>query len=666
MALRGDQTGVRSRVSGAAGLSYTHRIRMIRRFVFASVVAACLVAMPAGAFAQRALHWDNIEVSAHLDAEGRLLVTETQTMVFNGDWNGGERRFNIRPRQQLSLISMDRAEGDGWKSMVRDSSLDDVDDYSFTDDTTLRWRSRLPADAPFANTTITYVLLYQLSNIVLKNGDEYTLDHDFLFPDREGNIARASVTLTFDPEWQPQASVRSRYTAEQLPPGQGLVLTIPLRYTGAGIPAALDSNLPRGIVRALWALLLVPIVVIAWVFARERWYGRFAPLHPQVDEAWIREHIVNHPAEVVAAAWDNHVESAEVVALIARLVAEGKLQSGAKNKSMSLHLAVDRDTLEGYERALIDGLFFQKRTDTSTELVQRHYRKTGFDPADLIRAGLKARAAEILPPGRNPRSVPYLATILYFSGAALIAREWMNGRISTNVAALFALGALPLILFARRAGLRFRANIQWGPRKALSTLIPPAVAITAAAIYLWRWADRGVVPATDGLVIGVVLIALAVLAAGVGALKSSQHRAALAFRKMLASGREFFVVELAKDRPALRDEWYPWILAFGLGPQMDDWSTKRASAPSTTRSGNPGRSSGSFSSGEGSSSSGTWTGFAGGRAGGGGAGASWAAAASGLAAPIAPASSSSSGGRSGSSSSSSSRGSSGGGGGGGW
>ena len=122
------------------------------RFIPACAVAVCVVALPAGALAQRALHWDSVDVAAHLDAEGRLLVTETQTIVFSGDWNGGERRFNIRPRQQLQLINLDRAEGDGWKPMVRDSSLDDVDDYAFTDDTTLRWRSRLTTDAPFANT----------------------------------------------------------------------------------------------------------------------------------------------------------------------------------------------------------------------------------------------------------------------------------------------------------------------------------------------------------------------------------------------------------------------------------------------------------------------------------------------------------------------------------
>lgn len=638
-----------------------------RRFIPACAVALCFVALPAGALAQRALHWDNVDVAAHLDAEGRLLVTETQTIVFTGDWNGGERRFNIRPRQKLQLINLDRAEGDGWKPMVRDSSLDDVDDYAFTDDTTLRWRSRLPNDAPFADTKIKYRLLYQLSNIILKDGDGYKLDHDFLFPDRQGLISRASVTLTFDPEWQPLTNVQSRYMAEQLPPGRGLVLTIPLRYTGAGVPLALDTNLPRGIVGALWSLLVVPIVVIGWVFARERWYGRFAPLHAQIDEAWIREHIVNHPAEVVAAAWDNHVESAEVVALIARLVAEGKLKSDTTEKSMSLRLAVNRGRFEGYERALIDALFIGDNTHTSTELVRRHYKKKGFDPTEVIRAGLKDRAAAILPPGRKPWSVPFFATILYGGGAVVIGREWSNGSLSTRTAALFLFGALPLILFARREGLRFRANIQWGPKKALSSLFPAALAMGAAALYLWRWADSGVEPTSDGLVVGIVMLALSVLFAGVGALKSTQHRAALAYRKMLASGREFFIAELAKERPSLRDEWFPWVLAFGLGKQMDDWSTQRASTSSTTRS-NMSASSGSFGSGESGSSSATWTGFAGGRSGGGGGGASWAAAASGLAAPIAPPSSSSSGGGSSSSSSgsSSSGGSSGGGGGGGW
>jgi hypothetical protein len=169
--------------------------------------------------------------------------------------------------------------------------------------------------------------------------------------------------------------------------------------------------------------------------------------------------------------------------------------------------------------------------------------------------------------------------------------------------------------------------------------------------------------------VGTVAVALALINASINALRSRQSRSAIALRKTIAAGREFFISELRKDRPALRDEWYPWALAFGLGTQIDDWSAQRlvkepeadhhwsvdtlGSAPSPER----------------------WGGFGGGRSGGAGGGASWAAAAGGMAAGVsAP---SPSGGESDSGSystsggssdggSSSGGGSSGGGGGGGW
>jgi hypothetical protein len=75
-----------------------------------------------------------------------------------------------------------------------------------------------------------------------------------------------------------------------------------------------------------------------------------------------------------------------------------------------------------------------------------------------------------------------LATVVYAAGAVLIAYEWMNGRITNTVAGLAAFGVLPLIVVARREGLRFRANIQWGPAKALTTLLPGAAALVVAAM----------------------------------------------------------------------------------------------------------------------------------------------------------------------------------------
>ncbi len=71
-------------------------------------VATLLLCLPLNAFAQRELHWALLSVTARLDADGFLHVAETHTMVFTGDWNGGERIFNIRPGQKLSFDGISR------------------------------------------------------------------------------------------------------------------------------------------------------------------------------------------------------------------------------------------------------------------------------------------------------------------------------------------------------------------------------------------------------------------------------------------------------------------------------------------------------------------------------------------------------------------------------
>ena len=43
-----------------------------------------------------------------LNADGVLDVTERHTMVFTGDWNGGERVFDVRPRQKLEFLGLER------------------------------------------------------------------------------------------------------------------------------------------------------------------------------------------------------------------------------------------------------------------------------------------------------------------------------------------------------------------------------------------------------------------------------------------------------------------------------------------------------------------------------------------------------------------------------
>jgi hypothetical protein len=87
-----------------------------------------LCALPALA-QERALYWDELTVKAHLDAAGVLHVDEKQGMVFTGDWNGGERKFNVRPRQTLTLKGITRIQN-GMETKLEEGSLDSVDRYA--------------------------------------------------------------------------------------------------------------------------------------------------------------------------------------------------------------------------------------------------------------------------------------------------------------------------------------------------------------------------------------------------------------------------------------------------------------------------------------------------------------------------------------------------------
>jgi len=67
---------------------------------------------PAGLLAQKSLHWRRLDVAARLDANGVLHVAERQAIVFNGDWNGGERTFRLEPGQSLRVLGVSRQDSE--------------------------------------------------------------------------------------------------------------------------------------------------------------------------------------------------------------------------------------------------------------------------------------------------------------------------------------------------------------------------------------------------------------------------------------------------------------------------------------------------------------------------------------------------------------------------
>lgn len=595
----------------------------------------------------RTLKWDELAVRARLDERGNLHVREQQTMVFDGDWNGGERLFRLEPEQTLTFHRMSRVDANGAVVPMQQYGLDQVDHWEFTDEKTLRWRSRLPDAPPFESERITYVLEYTLGNILVASGDRYRLQHDFAFPNREGVIERFTLDLELDQAWR-APGLETRRTAGPLQPGRGFVVTADLEFTGGGAP---DARRNTFWLRLPFALALIPIAVFFWrrLVRHETKIGRLEPVDPRdISRATIERELLPVRAELVGAAWDESVSATEVSALLARWTADEKISTDNFAGELTMKLLVPRSGFEdGYERELVDKLFFDG-DKTSTEAIRTHYASEGFDPSAVIRKPLTAQAEAIVP-SEPDKARPSLMLSLILLAASFIP---FILELTSAGPSFAAIAPFAIILLSWGAGAAFaqhwRGRIDYGLRQTRGIRITIAVITVTAMIPILvqvGWFAR----------VGIFLLAITTIRSICNVARSRRGARAVAFRRRLAAMRNYFIEELKKKKPSLDDRWYPYIIAFGLDDQATAWM-EEFGAKSTTED----RHSFTSSSSTGGSSSSGWSG-GGGAFGGAGASGSWVAAAAGIAAGVsAPGSSGGGSGGGGGSSSS------GGGGGGGW
>jgi uncharacterized membrane protein YgcG len=623
----------------------------------ALLAVALAAAAPAAA---RELHWRELAVSARLESDGTLVVSERHAMVFDGDWNGGERIFRLGFGHRLELDGVyrrDAPEGE-WRALER-GSLDRLDRWSWADSKTLRWRSRRPSDPPFARREIGYRLDYRLSGILQRRGESWILDHDFAFPDRVGPIERFTLDFELAPEWSAVGAL-PRPAPVRLPSGRGYVVTAELVHRGAGEPArAVPRRLSAALRAAATAVAaLGALALVGGAARRERDGGRLRPLGDLagVDRAWIETKLLSLPPEEVGAAWDEKIGAAEVAALLARLQLEGRLasrlvrQRALLSSTTNLHLSllVPRSELADAERALVDGLF-PKGDETDTESLREHYESSGFDPAAKLRPKLLARLRrrrELAGARPRPKRAPSVALVL--SGAAALALAIVVSPPDLLAPALLAGGLVATWIpaFAGAMTLRERVVGFAGPLVAIALGLAGGLAALSFVALL---------PQLSALALaGGAVLFLGLARTVATALQSRQSADRIVRRRELAAARSWLARELERPAPDLDDTWVPYLVAFGLAPQMDRWFRAFGAESAGALAGTAG--GGRFGGGRG----GGWTG-GGGAFGGAGATASWSAAAHSIAAGVSAASSSGGGGGGGGGG-----GSSGGGGGGGW
>ena len=617
------------------------------------MLVVLLIALPGFG---KSLHWKSIDVQARLDAEGRLHVVERQRMVFDGDWNGGERELNVLAPQRVEVHGVTRVEDGREVPLVR-GNLKQVDHWDLVTDSLIRWRSRLESDPPFQNREITYVLDFTYDRVIWQDPERnaLVLSHDFGLPQRQGVVEQFTLDLQFDPRWS-MAPVRE--TRTDLAPGRGVVVDRTFAIPQGAWPAGIVQRRPEWTgAAALGAFLLAIAALIAAFAYSESKRGRFARVEPALDPE-----LMKLKPEILGAIWDAGVEAKEVgdravgppevAAVLARLTQEGKIESRAEKKVLHMRLLVPRSELAGYERMLV-GQIFVDGDEIDTKKLKTHYRGTRFDPAATIRPGIHNAIAEAVP-GWDTRQrrfsvKTHVFTLIAIAAVLIALAVFGDGEDVGEIVVIGVAGAIFGTLGCGVAYSRSRA-IAGYTRAFLAPAILMAFPSALIALGAWR-AFPGRRLSAIALTMCSLLV-LAIIRLALDLMKIRDTREVLAVRKRAVAVRQYFREQLRRPQPALRDEWFPYLIAFGLGKHADRWFRAFGSAGSSSSS----SSSSSWGSASGSSSASGWTG-GGGAFGGAGATGSWAVAAGTLAAGV------SSGGSSGGSSSGSS---SGGGGGGGW
>lgn len=451
------------------------------------------------------------------------------------------------------------------------------------------------------------------------------------------------------------------------------MVTSRLTHVGTSRPAAVRNSAGGGLtLLTIFATLLLLRLAYTTVRDRERRLGRFEPLVPvdRIDRSWLEQNVFNVPPEIVGASWDKHISGPEVAAVIGRMVSEGKLNSwtsdnDASTRELHLQLLVPREELKGYERELVESLFPEGRSETSTTFLETYYQYEGFNPASLIRTALKARSDQLVADAEQPVPVflrwPVLAILV--AGTFVVIGFTVSTSPLGSPVVVQSLGfTTVLMIIAGAMGAVGRSAVD-----STGSALRQLVAVMALnAMFLGALTLLITMSVAGLLAVHLIALVAALIVMRLSLMTDSPER--LALRKRLAAGRRYLDGELKKEHPALEDAWFPWILAFGLGPTVDQWFRSFGGTASTD-SGSRSRSLSSSGSGGWSGAGGGWSG-GGGAFGGAGATSAWVSAANHLAGGVAgPASSGSSGGFSGGGGGggrSSSGGSSGGGGGGGW
>lgn len=314
---------------------------------------------------EKSLDWNSIQVDAILKNNGNLLVSETQTILFNGDWNGAYRQFELGLGQKIHFQSIEILREDGKWETLSNNSVDNIDSYLwYPIESMVKWRSRNPFDPVFNQKVITYRLNYEYEYILNSlSNSEFQLDHDFGFADRIGSIKSFSVNLSWEDNWDlchgndqvwskdfNQKSALTIHASRALAPGDKMIVKLRFNYKANASLLNQRSVWKEYAIRILhfFLLTILALCLSALIFLYCKRKGFFA--EPVEIQSWkeFESFLADLSPEEVAIL----SEKGLVASWMTRLIQEKKLEFSSKEKEKKSYSLYDSIYLQ-YSASLV-------------------------------------------------------------------------------------------------------------------------------------------------------------------------------------------------------------------------------------------------------------------------------------------------------------------------
>lgn len=346
---------------------------MVKRFRHLVLVLALAVVAPLSA--EKKLDWDYIHVDALLKNDGTLLVQETQGIRFNGDWNGAYRYYDVGWGQKFEFISLEKKDSSGNWTPLQQGNTDLVDHFSYDKvQKNIRWRSRNVEDPPFEDELIEYRITVLYSGIIQSGFvDGYSLDHDFAFADRAGDVRKMSVSLKWESDWQEKSGTPMPVEfTDSLEPGEKMIVRSDFSFNGdpSVFPPSPWARLGTRILIFLSAVLVLALIqYILYIYNRKK--GVFA--EPKRFEKW---EDVNATLEGLSAV-DVAIlaEEGKAPTWMSQLMMEGKLKVTTSGESLILEKMVSDSEFSEMDQRIIKDLFVDGKKKVTADDIKDYYRK---------------------------------------------------------------------------------------------------------------------------------------------------------------------------------------------------------------------------------------------------------------------------------------------------